>query len=356
MRISALNNLRSRRNPEQRQLQEVYSQVQEDSSVQYLVGAMQPVEASYTQNTIGEADRVYNQIQQGLARQGISAEKGYQGSVTKNTHILAHSDIDLLVIERRFEDWERPQVPPNPYQGDPLADLQQLRSITISTLKTAFWAAIVDDKPTKCVRISGGSLSRTVDVVPCNLWRTNAYASTGDLNHRGIAILDTSVPERQWDQPFLHGAYLQVKDERTSGNTKALIRLLKSLKYDSEGRCDMSSYDIESIVYAIPDTKMAWSIGDEILLAVACKDWLATLETDAALRNGLDVPDGKRKVFATGKATLAQLTALRKELQGLLEDIENGLRQSARRLNDAKVRWPGGVKQTPWFVPPQKRI
>jgi hypothetical protein len=149
---------------------------------------------------------------------------------------------------------------------------------------------------------------------------------------------------------------VEAKDARTEGNTKALIRLLKSLKYDSEGRCDMSSYDIESVVYTMPDEKMHWSIGDEILLAVACKDWLSTLEGDSALRNSFNVPDGKRKVFDTGKATLVQLIALRKELQGLLEDIEQGLRQSARRLNEAKVRWPGGVKQTPWFVPPQRRI
>jgi len=316
---------------------------------------MQPVEATYTQNTIGEADRVYNQVALGLARHFISSDKGYQGSVTKNTHILAHSDIDLLVIERRFEDWERPQSPPNPYDGDPLADLQQVRSITVSTLKTIFHAATVDDKPTKCVRISGGSLTRTVDVVPCNLWRTNAYAKSGDPTHRGIAILDTSVPARQWDQPFIHGALVEAKDNRTAGNTKALIRLLKSLKYDSEGRCDMSSYDIESVVYTMPDDKMHWSIGDEILLAVACKDWLTNLEGNSTLRNSYNVPDGKRKIFETGKATLVQLTALRKELQDLLEDIEKGLRRTARQLNEAKVKWPGGVKQTPWFVPPQRR-
>lgn len=356
MRVSALNNLRARRNPEQRQLQEAYSQVQEDASVQYLVGAMQPVEAGYTQNTLAEADRVFNQVYQGLWRNGLSAEKGYQGSVTKNTHILAHSDIDLLVVEQRFEDWQRPQVPPSPYAGDPLADLQQLRAITTSTLRSAFYAATVDDKPTKCVRISGGSLTRTVDVVPCNWWRTNDYAQSGNEVYRGIGILDISVPERQWDQPFIHGALLEAKDQRTAGNTKALVRLLKSLKYDSEGRCDMSSYDIESVVYSMPDSKMAWSIGDEILLAVACKDWLVTLESDATLRNSLDVPDGKRKIFTTGKATLVQLTSLRRELQGLLEEIENSLRQSARRLNEAKVRWPGGVKQTPWFVPPQRRV
>lgn len=355
MRPIALSNLRARRNPEERQLQEVYSQVQEDTSVQYLVGAMQPVEATYTQNTIGEADRVYDQVAQGLARQSINSEKGYQGSVTKNTHIFAHSDIDLLVIERRFEDWERPQIPPSPYQGDPLADLQQVRAITVSTLRTAFWAATVDDKPTKCVRISGGSLSRTVDVVPCNLWRTNAFATTGNRTHQGIAILDTSVPERQWDQPFIHGALVGAKDGRTQGNTKALIRLLKSLKYDSIGRCNMSSYDIESVVYTMPDEKMHWSIGDEIPLAVACKDWLTILEADTTLRNSFDVPDGKRKIFETGKATLVQLTALRRELQDLLEDIEKGLRQSARVLNEAKVKWPGGIKQTPWFVPPQRR-
>jgi hypothetical protein len=351
----AFARLRSRRNPEDRQIQEVYNQIQEDQSVQYLIGAMQPVEVGYTQNTIAEADRVFNQVEQGLLVHGVRLWKDYQGSVTKNTHILAHSDIDLLVVHGHFEDLQPPQVLNDPYLGDPLADLLFVRSTTTAKLRSAFYTANVDDTKPKCVRISGGSLQRCVDVVPCNWWRTNDFQSSGGNKiYAGFAILDKSIPSREHEQPFIHGAFLEAKDNRTFGNTKALIRLLKSLKYDSDGRCDISSYDIEGIVYHMPDDKMHASIGDEILLALACRDWLASLEENSTLRNGLDVPDGKRKIFAAGKTTVAQLSALRSELHGLLEDIEKSLRTSSRQLNEAKVHWPRAVKQTPWYVAPQR--
>lgn len=357
MRASALSNLRARRNPDQRTIQEASAQIQEDEAVQYLVGAMQPVEDGYTRNTIDAANRVFAQIQEAMTGQGIPVEQDYQGSVTKNTHILAYSDIDLLVLHGKFYDIQPPQETADPaYQGNPLQDLLDLRATSAAKLRVVYPTAKLDESKSKCLCISGGSLKRKIDVVLCNRWHTVDFANTGNAVYKGFAILDNSVPTRQHDQPFIHGAHLEHKDNRTFGNAKALIRLLKVLKYDSEKRCEMSSYDIESIVYHMPDEKMHGSIGDEILLAVACKDWLTQLEADSTKRNALDVPDGKRKVFATDHATLAELTALRKELQSLLEEIENSLTRSYRRLNEAKVKWNQGIQRTPWYVASQRRV
>jgi hypothetical protein len=338
-RTQALQNLSLRRNPEGL-VKEAFGSIQEDESTRYLIGAMEPVDAIFTKKTYDEGERVSNQITSGLAAESVTAEYDYQGSVTKNTHIKAYSDLDLLVLDRRFVMLQKPQEPTTPYKGDPLKDLLQIRRICITHLKSAFPKATVDDSGPRSVKISGGSLSRTIDVVPANWYNTNDYAEKKHKVYRGVQILNADKPDTETDQPFIHGLLINYKDDNTLGNTRKLVRLLKSLKYDSDGRADMSSYDIESIVYRMADADMQKQRGEEIPLAYACWQWLKKLEDNQELREGLDVPDGKRKIFTEGKATLAQLTALRKELERLLWEIEQGLTRSFRKLAEAKVKWP----------------
>jgi len=52
----------------------------------------------------------------------------YQGSVTNNTHIKAHSDIDLLALHAHFCTVQPPGKPTFLYQGDVLTDLKNLRT------------------------------------------------------------------------------------------------------------------------------------------------------------------------------------------------------------------------------------
>jgi hypothetical protein len=339
-RLQSLLNLRSRRNPEGL-LKEAYASLQENESIQYLVGAMEAVESSYTKKTFEEGDRVVNQTATGLEGESITpAEYKYQGSVTKNTHIKAYSDLDLLVLDGRFVTLQNPQQPANPYKGDPLQDLLQIRSICISHLGSAFPKAKVDDSWPRAVKISGGSLARTIDVVCGNWYNTNDYAEKKHKVYRGVQILNAHKPDRETEQPFIHGLLIDYKDNNTIGNTRKLIRLLKSLKYDSDGRADMSSYDIESLIYRMADPDMQKQRGEEVILAHACWIWLRTVENNQQVREDLSTPDAKRKIFTDGKTTLAQLTALRKELEQLLYEVEQGLKRSFRKLAEARVKWP----------------
>jgi len=58
------------------------------------------------------------------------------------------------------------------------------------------------------------------------------------------------------------------------------------------------------------------------------------------LREALQVPDEKRLIFTQGKATLAELTALREEFQQLLWEIDQGLKRSFRKLAEARIKFP----------------
>jgi hypothetical protein len=340
MRPQALQNLRTRRNPENALLKEAYARLDEDDAVKYLVGAMEPIDPAYSRKTFEEGDRVKNQIVTGLAGNGLSAEYEYQGSSVKNTQIRAYSDLDLLVLEARFYSLEPPQTPTQPYLGNPIDDLLQIRRICRSTLTSAFPKADIDDSGPRSVKISGGSLSRTVDVVPANWYDTNRYAQTRQKIYRGIHVLNAPTRQREPDEPFIHAALIDQKDGRTLGNTRKLVRLLKSLKYDSDGKVTISSFDIESIVYRMEDGGMRLSPDQDIQLAGSCWLWLRQIKEDANLRQSLLVPDEKRAIFAQGKATLAQLEALEGELAQLMVDIDQGLKRSFRKLAEARIKIP----------------
>src|SRR5882724_3683927 len=120
---SRLDKLRSRRiDPLAKVVatREAYERlVEEDTSVRYAIGSMQPIDTEYTSRTIEERNRVERQLDEGYRATGLSIEFDYQGSLTNDTHVRAYSDIDLLTILRGWHAVEPPNKPRWPYQGDP---------------------------------------------------------------------------------------------------------------------------------------------------------------------------------------------------------------------------------------------
>lgn len=336
----ALLRLRQRRNPEDMMIKEAYSHLSEEEPIRYLIGSMAEIDPSYTQKTYTEAERVQNQITKGLSLHSLAATFEYQGSVTKNTHIRAFSDIDILTLEARFHSLEHPLLPSSPYKGDPIKDLCQIREICSETLITAFPTATVDSSGARSLKISGGSLARDVDIVPANWYNTVKYSETGQSVFRGVHILNYPERKREKDTPFIHGALFSQRDQLFNLNMRRLVRLCKSLKYDSNRDDVPSSYDIEAIVYTMPDNDLRYGIDQKLQLAVSCHMWLGKLIEQPILCETLYVPDGKRKIFAEGKTTIAQVQGLHDELGKLLHDIEQDLTRSFRKLADARINYP----------------
>ncbi len=318
---------------------EVYKRLQkEDSSIRYAVGAMQPVDPVYNRNTLREGDRVKNQLEKLLRHSSISFDYRYQGSVTNNTNIRAHSDIDLLVIHGAFVTLERPQVPANPYVGDPVEDLSELRSDCIHGLTNSFEKADVCDTNSKSIRISGGSLRREIDVVPANWYDTNQFASTQADHDRGVQIFDCNKQIRILNKPFLHNYLIEQKDRTVGGGLRKTIRLLKSLRYDSR-RVSLNSFIIAAIAYNMEDYELATEPGDELRLLVRVKQNLDHLSADTRRRESMLVPNGLHKVFADGHGTLKGLNELRDEVDDLVEAVRTNLAKSFRKLEEARMEY-----------------
>lgn len=339
--MSRVDKLRSRRVDPGMALRvaanEVYERLSEDDAIRYAIGAMQPIDPEYTKNTYAESVRVQGRLTDGYTAITRQVEYAHQGSVTSDTHIRAHSDIDLLVVEKRFVYLQHPLEPSSPYRGDPKQDLMELRTGAEKTLVAAYPAAKVDCTGGKAISLSGGSLRRKIDVVIAAWLETPEYKNGLGTHYRGISLLDKHTFGTINNKPFLHNYRLNERDTVASGGLRKAIRLLKSLKYDSEQSVTVSSYDIAAIAYAAPATWWAVPHQQELLIVENAHRWLAHLDTNQTAAAALDVPNATRKIFCNGGATFAGLQELRREIASLLRDIETGLSRSFRRLQEARI-------------------
>jgi hypothetical protein len=130
---------------------------------------------------------------------------------------------------------------------------------------------------------------------------------------------------------------IEDRDAATNGGLRKVIRLLKSLKYDSDERIDFSSYDIAGLVYNTPDHQLTSRADQDLLLVRNCQVYLHELLVDKARRESIETPNRMRKVFCTEGASETGLRQMSAAVDVLVQEIEQGLARSFRRLAEARV-------------------
>lgn len=343
MPMSRLDRLRSRRIDPMvktaKLMNEAYSRIRDDDAVRYAIGAMQPIDPEYTAVSLSESERVQAHITPAVNAGGVRVAYRYQGSVTNDTHIKAHSDIDNLILHDGFFDLEPPQQPTVPYQGNPLQDLKSLRSVATRAVTDGFPQVTVDATGARSVTLSGGSLRRDIDLVFANWYNSNEYARQQHEIWRGIKVLDNDLDIRVPNFPFLHNAHIENKDGRVNGSARKMIRLLKSLLYDADEEGGLSSYDICSLIWNAPDRLLGYSQGQELQLMQSAHGYMVYVDQDADYRAKLKVPNDTRLVFCAEGATQAQLKVVIRHHAALLEEIQQGLQRSFKKLAEARVEY-----------------
>lgn len=273
---------------------------QQGEFTKYILGALKPVEQKYTARLIEQGDRVENQLQKRILTYYPSIEFRRQGSVSNLTHIRFYSDVDVLVIIDKFYSMEPPQQPTIPYLGVPVDDLLELRKKCASELSQAFPAATVDNSGSSAINLSGGSLACDVDIVPANWYNTNLYAQQPLEHLRGIQILNKDEAARKKNYPFLFNHRISESDRVRLGATRMLIRLLKTIRSDSEEEkkpIDFSSFDICSVVYAMPDQFFKFSMKAPLEIIKNLEQWMSAILNFNTIRDALMVVDDSRKLF-----------------------------------------------------------
>lgn len=273
---------------------------QAGEATRYLLGAMRPVDATYTQRLREQGDRVENQLATRLRAEYPGLAFRRQGSVSNNTHIKYYSDVDVLAIIDRFVTLQRPQVPQIPYAGDPVDDLTELRAACVRELRRAFPMATIDDRGSTAVAISGASLACKVDAVPANWFDSNRYASSGLEHDRGVQVLDKFTRERTANYPFQFNHRIHRFDIDHFGTPRMMMRLLKTVRaeLEEEGtQAECSSFDLCSLVYRMPESLLVARPDQPLILIGRLLDWLSMSFSVDELRSNLKVVDDSRVIY-----------------------------------------------------------
>jgi hypothetical protein len=253
----------------------------------YAIGVMQPVGAKYTQVSEQTGEKVANQLRDRLAKAGINAEFELQGSVPLNVHIKRVSDVDVLAITTSFKTYH-PQGARalqgeyrNPSSRTAEGVLSELRLQVETDLVAAFPAATVDKSGAKAVKVSGGSLPRSVDV------HIDRVATRCDTTHGGL---------------------------------RKSIRLCKSVKADSDRDIQLSSFDIAAIMYHADMSALRVGQFADLAVLAETQRHLDALWQDPLRAGQLRVPDGSRLIFDDPKKRdwLLQLSI---EMDDLLQSV-----------------------------------
>lgn len=294
-----------------------------DDAISYISECAEPLDDEYTQRILNGA----NAVKRTLVSKNIDAEYEFQGSVTNNTHIKIHSDIDLLVITNTYVALEHPLAPEpgNEWTGNPVEHLIGLRANCEKHLLENFSDSI-NSYGAKSIGVHNAQLACKVDVVPANWMDTKRYRETNKKIYRGIQVLDKKTRKRLKNFPFLHNHLLDVKDNEYAGALRRLIRLLKSIRSDSEPPIEVTSYDIVALCYNMPDAHWPTDLGDDLALLSAFLKFTGMLIIQDSLRDSLKVPNGTRKVFGENCLDVNNLATLYLQMRELVDLTHTGRR------------------------------
>lgn len=306
-------------------LTERYQRRVAGKAVKYTLGAMEEVNPDYTAISVGEAERISKQLINRLPI-GWDVECELQGSVPLNVHIEGVSDVDFLAFRTDYFMFDPHGPRANTYgapDGPTVHELlSALRTKAHAELKAAYPACDVDGSGSKSLCMTGGSLRRKVDVVPAMWKRTAAFQAYGLKKDKGVVILDSHARAATDNLPFLHIHEVHSKDQRTAGGTKKVVRLLKTVKEDSDDKAGMtlSSYDIAGLAWHMEDAALTVQPWEEISLLAIAQAYLNHWRNNRSTAMALPTPDGTRMIVQD-QAKFRGLTLLSLEVDALAEKV-----------------------------------
>lgn len=298
-----------------------FSSQEVPDNVKYILEAMRPIGVRYNSQTIQAANNAKAHLE-GAYKLHFDRAYRRQGSVETDTNIKAHSDIDLLTIIDRYHYLPPDIKPQNPYRdSDPDEDIKALRKQTVSILKGIYDE--VDDSNEKCVSFYNKNLRRKVDIVPGFWYHSEKYAETQNEFYRGVKLGSRLVNP---DFPFAHIWNVNKKGENTYDGSRRAIRMLKTLRADSDHKLEFAkSFHLTTIVHSIDNSVLLYYPGLELNIASAVSDKLKQLIDDPSYRRNVQSPNGCEHPLTDEKIV--------KDLQLLKTDLDEVILDAANEIN-----------------------
>jgi hypothetical protein len=315
-----LMNLSARRFDEEirkADLSESYGKAILPKNLEYLIESMRPIGKKYNDVTLQAATNVENHLEQSLDLR-FSRVYRTQGSVMTETNIMLHSDIDLLTIVNGYF-YQAPALHPvlSPYAGEPDDDIINLRKQATEIMERRYDE--VDKSGKKCISIYNKNLRRKVDIVFSFWYDTKPYVDSKDEYYRGVYLYDFPAKRKELDYPFAHIRSVTQKGTATNDGSRKGIRLLKTLKADSEARIKLSSFELTCVVHAIANEDLFYQNRNELKIAINISVQIEKMLSDAAYRKSIKSPNGTEYPF-TSDDCLTGLLNLKEDLDQLIKD------------------------------------
>ncbi|MGV6832653.1 MAG: nucleotidyltransferase domain-containing protein [bacterium] len=339
-----IENIKRRTNPdiisESILLDKTYSdelrQLANKKVLEYVKRAMRGVEPKYTQRSI-EAG---NKVKSHLKDNNSTLDYKFQGSVMSNTHIVGHSDIDLVQISNSFYSHENQVkftqaynsltlsesqinrllevINGTPYAAKATDTLRKIRNDAERVLTSVY--TYVNTRKAKSIEVELTNPKRSVDVVTASWYKNVNSVLTNDEDRRGIQIYDKERDIRlPVDFPFLKIKLLNEKDAGVNGRLKKMIRFLKNIKADSGVDINLTSFDISSICYNIPSYKYSDKVYFQLVFVLY--EEFARIADDKEYRDSIMSIDGSEPIFKNQEEKVRQVKLLFKELNDVFQDL-----------------------------------
>jgi hypothetical protein len=332
----------SRINPEHIALQKSFSEELSSLSYSdvlvYLRLAMKGVDKVYTARSKEAGERVKTHLS---SLSNVSFR--YQGSVMTNTHIRAHSDIDLLTIDDKFYrydsyatkkainenavsnnlNWSQLQklnteVNTSNYSGSSIDDLRQLRLNCENILTSKY--SICDTTHSKAIKITNLDLKRDVDIVVSNYYDDVLSIVNDKGEFRGIEVYNKDAHScEDVDYPFLSIKRINDRGDETVGRIKKMIRFLKNTKQKSSADINLTSFDFNAICYNIEASRYKFLKFYELVPVLHAQ--LKSLRDNQFHANSLMSVDGREPIFANKPQKAESLKSLLNEVDQVYYDM-----------------------------------
>ena len=178
----------------------------------------------------------------------------------------------------------------------------------------------MDTTGAKSIQVSGGSVARKVDIVPANWYRGVDFQRTGLEQDKEIQIYNKETAERPRNHPFKFMHQVEAKDFLTQGGVKKSVRMLKNIKNDSSSEIELSSYDITSLIWNMPNEWLNLEGAHDLTILANTQAYLEYLVNRPDFTKNLNTPDGSRKAIDTS-AKMTALNLLSTEVTNLAQAV-----------------------------------
>ncbi len=307
-------------------LSDAFEECEYPDALKYALEAMEEIDPSYAYKTFHITKRIQDKLDKVFSEINLKVDFRYQGPIQTETHIVLYGGVELMILNK-------------PYDKKPWVRINQIASEVMGVLTGDHSFREIDYSSKLRIKLSTTKPKCELKILPAVWLDNNDYLETKREIDRGICEYNMLKKTRRRYLPFLNIARINSKDNRCNGGLKRMIRLLLSLQRDASEDIDLNWYEISSMLYAIPDKQLKYNKEYALSLLGVVSAQLNRVVTDKSYRERLLSPSEKELVFGSRQYLTDEVVKLKTELDHLIQDLNEELRQDGDKSIYSEVRY-----------------